>query len=78
MQSSALKDEMISLMNIMSESKMRAVVQFARFVMQQNEETSLRKERDDRDLALINACSASLNPQTEENLDFQVDVWGDE
>lgn len=78
MQSVALKDEMIRLLNLMPESKMRAVVQFARFVMQQTEETPVRKERDDRDLALINASSTSLNPQAEENLDFQVDVWGDE
>lgn len=78
MQSVALKDEMIRLLNLMPESKMRAVVQFARFVMQQTEETPMRKERDDRDLALINASSTSLNPQAEENLDFQVDVWGDE
>lgn len=78
MQSVALKDEMIRLLNLMPESKMRTVVQFARFVMQQTEETPMRKERDDRDLALINASSTSLNPQAEENLDFQVDVSGDE
>ena len=36
MQAVALKDEAISLINVMPESKIRTVIQFVRFINQQN------------------------------------------
>ena len=40
MQSAALKDEAMSLISLMPESKIRTVIQFARFISQQPDESS--------------------------------------
>ncbi|MCR5623183.1 MAG: hypothetical protein K6G18_15185 [Treponema sp.] len=78
MQSAALKDEAMSLISLMPESKIRTVIQFARFISQQPDEGSERRARNERDFALINAHAGALNEESEENLDFQADMWGDE
>lgn len=75
MGSAALKNEAINLISRMSDSKIRTVIQFVRFMdMQKSEESA----RDERDFALINASASQLNEQAEETLDFQTDIWGDE
>ena len=76
MQSAALRDEAMSLTSLMPESKIRTVIQFARFISRQPDESSGHKARDERDLVLINAHSGDLNEGAEENLDFQADMWG--
>lgn len=85
MQTTALKDEAISLLDSLSVSKMRTVIQFARFIAQQPEdaadstdETAVRAERDRRDVEIININADYLNAGAEENLEFQADIWEDE
>lgn len=82
MQTTALKDEAISLLDSMSASKMRAVIQFARFVAQQPEDaadsTDEAAGRDRRDIEIISANADYLNAGAEENLEFQADIWEDE
>lgn len=79
MQATALKDEAISLFDSLSASKMRAVIQFARFIAQQPEDsTDEAAKRDRRDIKIINANADYLNAGAEENLEFQADIWEDE
>lgn len=85
MQTTALKDEAIGLLDSLSASKMRTVIQFARFIAQQPEdatdstdESAARAERDRRDIEIINANADYLNAGAEENLEFQADIWEDE
>ena len=85
MQATALKDEAISLLDSLSASKMRTVIQFVRFIAQQpddgadsTDEAAARAERDRRDIEIINANAAYLNAGAEENLEFQADIWEDE
>ena len=85
MQATALKDEAISLLDSLSASKMRTVIQFARFIAQQPDdgadsadEAAAKAERDRRDIEIINANAAYLNAGAEENLEFQADIWEDE
>ena len=85
MQATALKDEAISLLDSLSASKMRTVIQFVRFIAQQPDDgadsadvAAARAERDRRDIEIINANAAYLNAGAEENLEFQADIWEDE
>lgn len=79
MQTTALKDEVISLLDSMSASKMRAVIQFARFIAQQPEDAAdSTDEAAERDIEIINANADYLNAGAEENLEFQADIWEDE
>ena len=85
MQATALKDEAISLLDSLSASKMRTVIQFARFIAQQPDDgadsadvAAARAERDRRDIAWINANAERLNAEVEETLEFQADIWEDE
>lgn len=75
MESVALKNEAINLINRMSDSKIRTVIQFVRFIYMQKSDD---EERDKKDLALINANAEKLNEQAEETLDFQTEIWSDE
>ena len=85
MQATALKDEAISLLDSLSASKMRTVIQFVRFIAQQPDDgadsadvAAARAERDRRDIAWINANAERLNAEVEETLEFQADIWEDE
>ena len=80
MQATALKDEAISLLDSLSASKMRTVIQFVRFISQQPDDgaDSVKAARDRRDIEIINANAAYLNAGAEENLEFQADIWEDE
>lgn len=79
MQTTALKDEAISLLDSLSASKMHTVIQFARFIAQQPEDAAdSTDEAAERDIEIINANADYLNAGAEENLEFQADIWEDE
>ena len=80
MQTEAIKEEAISLFDSLSASKMRTVIQFARFIAQQPDDgaDSVKAARDRRDIAWINANAERLNAEVEETLEFQADIWEDE
>ena len=65
MNAAALKDEAFSLINRMPENKIMTVIQFVRFIDQQPDEYSYRKNRDEKDFALINAHASKLNTTAE-------------
>ncbi len=74
----ALKDEVTTMVSTMTEVQLKYVLQFVRFINQQQDLTEEKQKRAKNDLALINAHASILNPESEENLDFQADIWGDE
>lgn len=79
MQTTALKDEAIGLLDSLSASKMHTVIQFARFIAQQPEDAAdSTDEAAERDIEIINANADYLNAGAEENLEFQADIWEDE
>ena len=80
MQTEAIKEETISLFDSLSASKMRTVIQFARFIAQQPDDGAdfVKAARDRHDIAWINANADRLNAEVEETLEFQADIWENE
>jgi len=77
MSARALRNEVTTLIENLNESQLLYVIQFMKFLNQQNTLESQKENRDKRDLELINASCARLNSEAEENLEFQSDIWGD-
>lgn len=74
----ALKDEVETMVSTMTETQLKYVLQFVRFINQQPDFEEEKLQRDKKDLELINAYATRLNSEAEENLEFQADMWGDE
>ena len=77
MSAMALRKEATTLVESLDESQLMYVIQFMKFINQQNAMKKQKENRDKRDYELINASYGKLNEEAEENLDFQADSWSD-
>jgi hypothetical protein len=77
MSAMALRKEATTLVESLDESQLMYVIQFMKFINQQNAMKKQKENRDKRDYELINASCGKLNEEAEENLDFQADIWSD-
>jgi len=77
MSAMALRKEATTLVESLDESQLMYVIQFMKFINQQNAMKKQKENRDKRDYELINASYGKLNEEAEENLDFQADIWSD-
>lgn len=77
MSAMALRKEATTLVESLDESQLMYVIQFMKFINQQNAMKKQKENRDKRDYELINASYGKLNEEAEENLDFQADIWND-
>lgn len=74
----ALTDEAVNIFKTLPTRKMCTVIQFARFIAQQPDEsfevTTTEHSSAISDIDIINENADSLNEGAEENLEFQADI----